>query len=114
VRLIEIDAVKKPYPAENVLQKVVEAFAKFGVTETPRLPDFEIFAAELEELRALARTKGGHLVSNVYLGGEPHEWKCEVAEHPSWLAEPWRIRKRGHWCPSCAGNRQLGLERLRA
>jgi hypothetical protein len=114
VRLIEIDAVKRPYPAGNVLQKVVEAFAKFDVAETPRLPEVEIFAAELEELRALARTKGGHLVSNVYLGGEPHEWKCEVAEHPSWLAEPWRIGKRGHWCPSCAGNRQLGLERLRA
>src|SRR5262249_13670179 len=29
------------------------------------------------------------------------------------LAETWRIRKKGHWCPSCAGNRPLGLEGLR-
>jgi hypothetical protein len=113
VRLIEIDAIKRPYPVENVLQKIVEAFAKFGVTETPRLPQGEIFTTELEELREMARKRGGRLISNVYLGGEPHEWKCEIAEHPCWPAEPWRIRK-GQWCPSCAGNRPLGLEGLRA
>jgi hypothetical protein len=36
VRLIEVDAIKRPYPAENVLQKVVEAFATFGVLERPQ------------------------------------------------------------------------------
>ena len=113
IRLIEVEAVKKPHPAENVLKKVAEAFAKLGITKTPRLPQGEIFAAELEELRGLARQRRGQLISNVYLGSEPHEWKCEVPEHPTWLAEAWRIRK-GHWCPSCAGNRPLGLDGLRA
>jgi hypothetical protein len=28
-------------------------------------------------------------------------------------AEPWRIRK-GKWCPSCAGNRRLGVAGLRS
>ena len=113
VRLIEVDAIKRPYPAENILQKVVEAFAKFGLTETPRLPESEIFAAELKEIRQLAAQRGGRLISEVYLGAEQHEWKCEVPEHPTWLAEPWRIR-RGAWCPSCAGNRRLGLEGIRS
>jgi hypothetical protein len=113
VRLIEVDAIKRPYPAENVLQKVVEAFATFGVLERPQLPEVEIFAAELKEIRQLAAKRRGRLVSEVYLGAEQHEWKCEVAEHPTWLADPWRIRK-GAWCPSCAGNRRLGLEGLRA
>ena len=113
VRLIEVDAIKRPYPAENVLQKVVEAFATFGIVERPQLPEVEILAAELKEIRQLAAKRRGRLVSEVYLGAEQHEWKCEVAEHPTWLAEPWRIRK-GAWCPSCAGNRRLGLEGLRA
>ena len=113
VRLIEVDAIKRPYPVENVLQKVGEAFAKFGIMETPRLPEVEIFATELEETRQLAAKRRGRLVSEAYLGAERHEWKCEVPEHPTWLAEPRRIR-RGAWCPSCAGNRRLGLEGLRA
>jgi hypothetical protein len=87
--------------------------SKFGLTETPRLQEGEIFVAELEELRKLATRRGGRLISKVYLGGEPHEWKCEVPEHPSWPAEPRRIRK-GHWCPSCAGNRRLGLDGIRS
>jgi hypothetical protein len=112
VRLIEVEAIKKPYPPENVLEKVVEAFHRYGMTETPRLPSSDIFIGELAELKELARRKGGHLVSNTYLGGEPHEWQCGNAEHPSWWAEPWRTRK-GKWCPSCAGNRRLGIEGLR-
>lgn len=113
VRLIEVGAIKRPYPPENVLQKVVEAFARYGITQTPRLPEREIFAAEIMELRELARQKGGQLLSTKYLGSEAHEWKCKVLEHSSWLAEPWRIRK-GAWCPSCAGNRRLGIEGLRS
>jgi hypothetical protein len=29
------------------------------------------------------------------------------------MAEPWRVIKRGHRCPSCKGNRPLELEGLR-
>jgi hypothetical protein len=113
VRLIEVEATKTPYPAENVLRKVVEAFAKYGLTETPRLPEGEIFSVELEELRKLGAQRGGQLISKVYLGAESHEWKCDAPGHPSWPAEPWRVRK-GDWCPSCAGNRRLGLEGIRS
>lgn len=113
VRLIEIDAVKTPYPPEKVLQKVKEAFESYGITKRPVLPEGNIFAVELQELAVLARTRGGHLISDRYLGSEAHEWKCSVGEHPSWFAESWRIRK-GAWCPSCAGNRRLGMEGLRS
>ena len=113
VRLIEIDAIKRPYPADNVLSKVVEAFCKYGILETPRLPPGDVFPVELQELRDLAQKRSGRLVSDKYLGSEKHEWKCSVAEHPSWWAEPSRIRKGG-WCPSCAGNRRLGIEGLRS
>jgi hypothetical protein len=60
-----------------------------------------------------AKEKGGILLSTTYAGSEPHEWSCGNPEHPSWKAEPWRVRK-GAWCPSCAGNRPLGIDGLRA
>jgi hypothetical protein len=113
VQLIEVEAIKRPYPATNVLNKVIDAFEKAGITTKPRLPDGEIFAAEIRELQWLACQKGGRLISPAYLGGEPHEWKCKIDEHPSWLAESWRVR-RGAWCSSCAGNRRLGLDGLRS
>jgi hypothetical protein len=113
VRLIAIEATKKPFPVENVLEKVVEAFQRDGFVETPILPSGELFKSEFSELHALAASKGGTLVSPTFLGGDArHEWKCHVPEHPTWLAEPWRIRTKS-WCPSCAGNRRLGIDRLR-
>jgi hypothetical protein len=114
IRLIEVEAIKRPFPPENVLEKVAEAFDKYGITYKPRLPQNEIFGAELKQLRELARRKGGQLLSNRYLGGsERHEWKCAIAKHLSWWAEPSRIRN-GKWCASCAGNRRLGIEGLQS
>jgi len=113
IQLIEVDATKTPYPVENVLEKVAEALRRWGIKETAILPPGNIFAAELRQLSELARKMGGQLVSTKYLGSEKHEWKCGIAEHSSWLAEPWRIR-RGAWCPSCARNRRLGVEGLRS
>jgi hypothetical protein len=112
VRLVEIEAVKKPFPASNVLKKVAEAFRREVFPQVPVLPPVEIFARELEELRRLAQQRGGTLISTTYCGSERHEWHCGNSDHLSWWAEPWRVRK-GAWCPSCAGNRPLGIEGLR-
>lgn len=109
VRLIEVMALKRPFPPENVLEKVAAAFRLARLNTIPSLPSAELFEAELAALRCLAAERGGTLI---YLGSEPHEWKCSVPEHPFWAAEPWRIR-RGAWCASCAGNRRLGSEGLR-
>jgi hypothetical protein len=112
VRLIEVMAVKRPFPPENVLKAVMAAFRMADLTPSPKLPTAEPFEAELAALKRLAAERGGTLITPRYLGSEPHEWKCSVPEHPSWSAEPWRIR-RGAWCPSCAGNRRLEIEGLR-
>jgi hypothetical protein len=93
--------------------KVAEAFRAYDVAEAPVLPDGEIFVAELRQLQEMARERGGTLVSDRYLGCEIAEWKCGNPDHPSWQAEPWRIRK-GAWCPSCAGNRRLSLDDFRS
>ena len=53
-------------------------------------------------------------MSTVYLGSSnQHEWWCGKPDHHTWRAQPWRVA-RGAWCPSCAGNRPLGIEGLRA
>lgn len=113
VRLIEVEAIKRPYPPENVLKKVAEVFLKLGMHETPALPDVEIFPDELRQLQELARKRGGVLVTEQYLGCEVAQWQCGNPDHPSWAAEPWRVRK-GAWCPSCAGNRRLSLDDLKS
>jgi hypothetical protein len=113
IQLVEVQAVKRPFPAENVLEAVRQAFQKYGISDAPILPTEDVFARELRELQRLAKEKGGTLLSTTYAGSEPHEWSCGNPEHPSWKAEPWRVRN-GAWCPSCAGNRPLGIGGLRA
>jgi hypothetical protein len=112
VTLVEVMAVKRPFPPHNLLAGVAAALAAARLEKVPRLPKAELFPAEIAELRTVATDRGGNLVSQRYLGSERHEWKCAVADHPTWFAEPWRIR-RGAWCPSCAGNRKLDIGELR-
>jgi len=111
VLLVEIEAIKRPFPPQNVLKKVAEAFRANGFKEVPRLPPTEMFPDELRQLQRLARENGGLLVSTKYRGNERHEWKCAKPDHPSWWAQPSNIRN-GSWCPFCARNRRLGVEGL--
>jgi hypothetical protein len=111
VRLIEIEAIKRPFPPQNVLKKVAEAFRLIGLEQVPLLPLADMFPNELRQLQRLANDRGGSLVSSRYAGNEHHEWKCGNPDHPSWWAQPSNIRKPS-WCPSCAGNRRLGIDGL--
>ncbi len=115
VKLVEIEWAKKPIPPSNILTNVARALLEAGIPKIPTMPEENLFRGELDELQRFAKEKwGGSLISTVY-GGEdaPHEWHCGNPDHPTWMADPWRVKKRGHRCPSCAGNRPLGLEGLR-
>jgi hypothetical protein len=111
IRLIEVQAVKRPFPAKNVLAAVRQAFRRYGISDDPVLPAGDIFAREFRDLQRLARQRGGTLLSTTYLGGEPHLWSCGKPGHAPWPAEAWRIRG-GAWCSACAGNRPLGIDGL--
>lgn len=112
LRLNDVVAVRRPFPPQNLLSNVATSLKAVGLKKKPRLPKAELFEAELAELKRMAAAREGTLVSQRYIGGEPHEWKCATTEHPTWFAEPSRI-KRGAWCPSCAGNRKLDIVELR-
>jgi len=54
----------------------------------------------LAQLQALAKSKGGRLLSDCYLTAKTKlEWQC--SEGHSWRAIPDSVR-RGTWCPICA------------
>jgi hypothetical protein len=93
VRLVTIEAIKRPFPPTNVLSKVAEAFQRIGLPQVPVLPTVDVFACELAQLQQLAKQRSGVLVSTTYCGSELHEWHCGKLNHPSWWAEPWRIRR---------------------
>jgi hypothetical protein len=113
IELIEVVGIKKPFPPENVLRQVQDAFRKAGRTEVPRLPAHDIvFPSKLEVARAEVRQRGWTLVA--YRGDDDLEVKCANSNHLPWKTSLWRIRHRGHGCPDCAGNRRLGLDGLRA
>lgn len=73
-----------------------------------RLCSFKIIAAKklkhtIEELRTLAKAKGGDCLSRSYTGIDfKHHWRCE--KRHEWRATP-RHLMRGQWCPFCAGKR---------
>ncbi len=60
---------------------------------------------ELLELQDHALSRGGQLISEIFLGmNNKHEWKCSVQEHPSWWQTPSAIMHGKCWCPRCASN----------
>lgn len=108
ITLVHVSAVKRPYPATVIVEVVQAGLTAAGLDVKALPPDGNVFSVELRELQELAASRDGTLLSTEYLGDGAHEWKCAISEHPSWFADAWRIRNRGHWCPSCAGNRRLG------
>lgn len=66
----------------------------------------------LDELRAIARERGGRLLSRSYVDSKTDvEVRCGAGHR--WSATPGALRS-GRWCPRCAGNLPLTLDEMRA
>jgi hypothetical protein len=115
VRLLVVHGIKKPFPMEHVLKQVASALDAAGIRGTPKLPLYGLFEHELEELRRLANKKRGQCLATVFQGWERarYQWRCENPEHPPWFATRYQIQDLRQWCPHCAGNARLGIDRLR-
>ena len=62
----------------------------------------------IEEMRALAKTRGGRCLSKKISHSHTHlTWKC--ANDHQWQAMPTNI-KSGKWCPHCAGVAKKSLD----
>ena len=56
---------------------------------------------ELARLQKLAQTRGGRLISKIYIDSQtPLVWDCGNPLHDSWRAVPSSITQ-GTWCPRC-------------
>jgi hypothetical protein len=67
----------------------------------------------LNELRAVARTRGGECLSGTYLSNKRlMRWRC--TDGHEWSATASAIKNARSWCPKCAGRRKLSLKDVRA
>ena len=66
---------------------------------------------EIEEIKSLAREKGGECLSKEYINSKSHLlWRCNKGHE--WKAAPGGIRG-GSWCPECVGVKRLTIETAR-
>jgi hypothetical protein len=98
---------------EKLFEYVIDQLKVINITPKIILSDFtfdEFYKSSsvLKELRELAESKGGHLLSKEYVSDKTKvSWKC--SESHIWKAIPNNI-KNGSWCPNCSGLMRLTIE----
>jgi len=66
----------------------------------------------IEDMRHLARKKGGNCLSRKYINGKTKLlWEC--AKGHQWKAIPNNVKEHGRWCPYCGGSLKLTIEEMR-
>ena len=66
----------------------------------------------LIEMQNLAKLKGGACLSKIYVNSKiTLRWKC-IQGH-KWEASPFSVKTRDSWCPKCANNIPLGIEKMK-
>ena len=66
---------------------------------------------DIEEMHSIAASKGGKCLSVEYVNIKTHlNWRCSHGH--TWSASPDNIL-RGKWCPLCAGNQKLDIQKLK-
>lgn len=67
----------------------------------------------IEDMRELARKRGGKCLSKQYHGAlKHHKWQCECGY--KWETAPSSIYNLGSWCPKCSGNLKLTIQDMQA
>lgn len=66
----------------------------------------------IEQMQAMAKERGGRILSKEYLGGHTHHlWECATGHQ--WKSKPNTIQQ-GSWCPECARERRRVVARPEA
>ncbi|MBF9252222.1 hypothetical protein I2I11_02845 [Pontibacter sp. 172403-2] len=65
----------------------------------------------LHEMQHLAHERGGKCLSDTYVNSKSRLW-WECGKGHTWQATPFSVKTRKSWCPACANNRPLGLEKM--
>lgn len=63
----------------------------------------------IEEMREIARSRGGKCLSESYTDIKTKlRWECDKGHQ--WMAQPVLVKHHKSWCPICAGNRKQTIE----
>lgn len=63
----------------------------------------------IKDMQSLARSLRGTCLSKQYVNMHAKmRWRCEKGHE--WEAVPNALKRHGHWCPVCAGNKKLTIE----
>lgn len=120
IKLIEIPSVPDLTSLDRLPKLIESELKRVGVI--PKRPICELEALDLsrafspdgleklEAAKKLATEKGGHLLSQVFLGStRKHRWKCGNGH--IWDASIIKIRQ-GRWCLKCSGRDPWSLAEL--
>jgi hypothetical protein len=120
VKLIEIPEVIRRTPVAELRKVILQACRLAGVklprgAATKAIAVSPVYANNcdddaLDELRRVAKAKGGECLAGEYLGSEAHlRFRCSCGH--TWNARPSDIRN-GTWCKRCALKATADLKRL--
>jgi len=119
IKLIAVPEIPKYLKVENIKSFIKKECLKQSINLLDNYDEIEVDllkaytpADKLEELKALAKDRGGLCLGNVYLGTQNNMmWQCK--EGHKWQAIPNRI-KGGSWCPICANTIKLTIDEMRS
>lgn len=69
------------------------------------------FKGTIEEMRQLAKSKGGICWSKEYVNSKTKLW-WECSKGHRWESSPLSVKNRNSWCPVCANNLPLGMKEM--
>lgn len=113
VKLIEVPYyVHMDQIAAFVFDECKRTGISIAVIKELNLEHLNIYSRSiLEEMQAIAVSRGGNCLSNAYLSSKTKlRWKCQVGH--LWSAVAGSV-KQGSWCPVCAQKAKLNLEEMK-
>lgn len=120
VRLIRIPSLKTKLKLSDLGNFVRSECERLGVHVPVDASTLDLSPAflttdsvhRLEELRTIARSRGGQLLENVYVDSYTKmRWRCSAGHE--WLATAGNLRNAKSWCRVCAGVDKKRIEEVR-
>ena len=118
VSLICVPAIGSRLDHGDIKSYLKKKLTKLGLATPSKIEKIKISfdgvhnRDNIGELSKIASSKGGILVSNVYLGnGADYEWECLKGHR--WYAPASRI-KFGSWCLVCSGSEPYTIDEMRS
>jgi hypothetical protein len=117
VRVVEIPSVPDITSVHDLPKCIARGLESLGI-DPPIPPENVTVSLDdvydrscLDELRLIAESRGGELISSVYLGDRTKlRWRCAAGHE--WDAVPGNV-KSGAWCALCYGNVTKSIDEVR-